>query len=37
VLQARGDLGEGIELLLATRPGVGPMLARLAGRGEWKD
>jgi hypothetical protein len=37
VLQARGDLGEGIELLLATRPGVGSMLSGLAGRGEWKD
>ena len=35
VLQARGDLGDGLELLLATRPGVGPMLARLAGRGDW--
>jgi hypothetical protein len=35
VLQARGDLGDGLELLLATRPGLGPMLARLAGPGEW--
>ncbi len=35
VLQARGDLGDGLELLLATRPGVGPLLARLAGRGDW--
>jgi hypothetical protein len=37
VLQSRGDLGDGMELLLATRPGVGPMLARLAGRGNWTD
>jgi hypothetical protein len=35
VLEARGDLGDGIELLLATRPGLGPVLARMAGRGEW--
>jgi hypothetical protein len=35
VLQARGDLGDGLELLLATRPGLGPMLARLAGPGDW--
>jgi hypothetical protein len=31
VLEARGDLGDGLELLLATRPGVGPLLASLAG------
>lgn len=37
VLQSRGDLGDGLELLLATRPAIGSMLARLAGRGEWKD
>jgi hypothetical protein len=35
VLQARGDLGDGIELLLATRPGLSSMLARLTGRGQW--
>ena len=35
VLEARGDLGDGIELLLATRPGLGPVLARLTGRGDW--
>ena len=37
VLQSRGDLGDGLELLLATRPAIGSMLARLAGRGEWKE
>jgi hypothetical protein len=37
VLQSRGDLGDGLELLLATRPGVGSILARMAGRGEWVD
>jgi hypothetical protein len=39
VLEARGDLGDGLELLLATRPGVGPLLARLAGplgNGKWE-
>jgi hypothetical protein len=35
VLEARGDLGDGIELLLATRPGLSSMLAGLTGRGEW--
>jgi hypothetical protein len=35
VLEARGDLGDGLELLLATRPGAGPVLAKLAGRGAW--
>jgi hypothetical protein len=35
VLESRGDLGEGIELLMATRPGVGPVLATFAGTGEW--
>jgi hypothetical protein len=35
VLEARGDLGDGIELLLATRPGLSAMLAGLTGRGEW--
>ena len=35
VLEARGDLGDGIELLLATRPGLSAMLADLTGRGEW--
>jgi hypothetical protein len=33
VIEARGDLGDGMELLLATRPGFGSMLAGLAGRG----
>jgi hypothetical protein len=33
VLEARGDLGDGMVLLLATRPGLGGMLASLAGRG----
>jgi hypothetical protein len=33
VLEARGDLGDGLELLLATRPGLGAMLGGLAGRG----
>jgi hypothetical protein len=37
VLGARGDLGDGMELLLATRPGLGPTLAGLAGRGDWVD
>jgi hypothetical protein len=37
VLQSRGDLGDGMERLLATRPSVGPVLARLAGRGAWVD
>ncbi len=37
VLESRGDLGDGLELLLATRPGVGSILARLAGRGAWKE
>jgi hypothetical protein len=37
VLQSRGDLGDGLELLMATRPAVGSMLARLAGSGEWKE
>jgi hypothetical protein len=39
VLEARGDLGDGLELLLATRPGVGPLLASLAGPlgdGRWE-
>jgi hypothetical protein len=35
VLETRGDLGDGLELLLATRPGLGPMLARFTGRGDW--
>ena len=35
VLEARGDLGDGMELLLATRPALGSMLARLTGRGDW--
>ena len=35
VLEARGDLGDGIEQLLATRPGLASMLAGLTGRGEW--
>jgi hypothetical protein len=38
VLESRGDLGDGLELLLATRPGMGPLLARLAGPlgdGKW--
>jgi hypothetical protein len=33
VLQSRGDLGDGIELLLATRPGVGSILVRMAADG----
>jgi hypothetical protein len=37
VLQCRGDLGEGIELLMATRPGVGSVLAAMSGAGEWKE
>ncbi len=37
VLESRGDLGDGLELLMATRPAVGSMLARLTERGEWKD
>jgi hypothetical protein len=37
VLQSRGDLGEGIELLMATRPYVGAVLAGMAGTGEWKE
>jgi hypothetical protein len=37
VLEARGDLGDGLELLLASRPGVGAMLATVAGTGEWKE
>ena len=35
VLEARGDLGDGIEQLLTTRPGLAAMLAGLTGRGEW--
>ena len=37
VLESRGDLGDGLELLMATRPAIGSMLARLTERGEWKD
>ena len=35
VLEARGDLGDGLEVQLALRPGLGSMLARFTGRGEW--
>ncbi len=35
VLEARGDLADGLEIQLVVRPWLGPLLARLAGRGEW--